>query len=452
MNENLLYNLNIERGILSYILFQPEILNEIATKITPNHFYLPFHKALFASMIELDTTGKPIDEEFLKIELTKKGEYDEIALLDVISATPLTDVTSYINDTIDRYNKREIDKLTFTIKKQLADSNNSADDILLTIGKKIESVEEQTLSVEVGIDGIIDNVLANIQHARENQGVIKGFHFGLMGLEKRQVVGKPGEVGIIGGNTNMGKTGLMLTVVAKNINRREKTLISSLDMGADLMVLRLVSVLTENRLTDMLKGIIKHQKQFDNAIENIKKYVEIHDEKGIQWDAVVSKSKKYFRQNPDVNLWVVDTMDELVSNIEPVKIRFELGRITSGAKAIGAKYNLFPILLIQLASKKIEARTNKRPMLSDIQESSRVAQASSIVLLVHRESYYTRNSGEEENAVTEASIFIAKNQSGQTGVINLTWDGNHTRFMDFPIKFEDKDDNKSFDASALIDL
>ena len=65
MSENM-YNLNIERAVLSAIIFDPQIFEELAAKLKAHDFYLPFHQHLFSAMEELAREDKPIDEEFLK--------------------------------------------------------------------------------------------------------------------------------------------------------------------------------------------------------------------------------------------------------------------------------------------------------------------------------------------------------------------------------------------------
>jgi len=56
-----MYNLNIERAVLSAIIFDPEIYEEIAAKLSHQDFYLPFHQHVFSAMEELSREEKPID-------------------------------------------------------------------------------------------------------------------------------------------------------------------------------------------------------------------------------------------------------------------------------------------------------------------------------------------------------------------------------------------------------
>ncbi len=66
-----LYNINIERAGLSAIIFDPEIFEDILSKLKSKDFYLPFHQYLFEAMEDLSRGDKPIDEEFLKSKIYK---------------------------------------------------------------------------------------------------------------------------------------------------------------------------------------------------------------------------------------------------------------------------------------------------------------------------------------------------------------------------------------------
>ena len=71
IQENNLYNLNIERAMLSAILFEAELFEEVSFKLKSTDFYLPFHVKVFEAMQELVVSNKPIDEIFLKSILIK---------------------------------------------------------------------------------------------------------------------------------------------------------------------------------------------------------------------------------------------------------------------------------------------------------------------------------------------------------------------------------------------
>jgi len=68
MTINNLHNTNIERAILSTIIFEPSIFEDVLGALNPDDFYLPDHKVLFETMIELEKANKPIDEGVVEFE------------------------------------------------------------------------------------------------------------------------------------------------------------------------------------------------------------------------------------------------------------------------------------------------------------------------------------------------------------------------------------------------
>jgi replicative DNA helicase len=93
-----MYNLNIERAVLSAIVFDPEIYEEIAAKLNYQDFYLPFHQHVFTAMEDLSRNEKPIDEEFLRSKLVGMGKFDEVAMLELLSANPISNTSAYLGE------------------------------------------------------------------------------------------------------------------------------------------------------------------------------------------------------------------------------------------------------------------------------------------------------------------------------------------------------------------
>ena len=112
-----LFNLNIERAVLSAVLFDPESLEEVAFKLKVEDFFLPFHRHLFEAMIELERENKPIDETFLLSILSRSKNYNEVAWLDVMSANPVSNYDSYIDELIEHSKSRKISTLGTNLRK-----------------------------------------------------------------------------------------------------------------------------------------------------------------------------------------------------------------------------------------------------------------------------------------------------------------------------------------------
>ena len=103
----------------------------------------------------------------------------------------------------------------------------------------------------------------------------------------------------------------------------------------------------------------------------------------------------------------------------------EISDITRQIKLMAKEFNV-PVILLSQLSRAVESRTDKHPMLSDLRESGSIEQDADIVLFLYRDGNYNRDKVEDVNL---AECVIAKNRHGETGSINLRWNGQYTLFL-----------------------
>lgn len=95
MNQQQNYNTNIEKSILSSILFEPKTLQDISNILNVEDFYLPAHQLIYNAMLTLNKQDLPIDEEFLKKKFPK---IDECVMLDILAANPISNILAYAKE------------------------------------------------------------------------------------------------------------------------------------------------------------------------------------------------------------------------------------------------------------------------------------------------------------------------------------------------------------------
>jgi replicative DNA helicase len=85
-----------------------------------------------------------------------------------------------------------------------------------------------------------------------------------------------------------------------------------------------------------------------------------------------------------------------------------------------------PVIAVSQLNRGPEQRTDKRPMLSDLRESGSLEQDSDMVVLLHREDAYDR----ESTRPGEADLIVAKHRNGPTATLTVAFQGHYSRFVD----------------------
>jgi len=85
-----------------------------------------------------------------------------------------------------------------------------------------------------------------------------------------------------------------------------------------------------------------------------------------------------------------------------------------------------PVLALSQLSRAVESRTDKRPLLSDLRESGSIEQDADMVILLHREDVYER----ESPRAGEADLIVAKHRNGPTATVTVAFQGHYSRFSD----------------------
>jgi replicative DNA helicase len=103
----------------------------------------------------------------------------------------------------------------------------------------------------------------------------------------------------------------------------------------------------------------------------------------------------------------------------------EVSEMSRSLKLLAKEIDV-PVIAISQLNRGPEQRTDKRPMLSDLRESGSIEQDSDVVILLHREDAYEK----ESPRAGEADLIIAKHRNGPTAVVTVAFQGHYSRFVD----------------------
>ncbi len=445
-----MYNLNIERAVLSAIIFDPEIFEDIASKLKPHDFYLPFHQHIFESMEELFVEEKPVDEEFLRKRLHGKGKFDEVAMVDILSSNPISNTKAYLEEIKAKANKRALVTLATEIKKVTIEDDLEATEVMNLVEKKLYEITQESMSNDFRESSEITlTMMDEINRMKElGNSKLVGVDTGFHNLnDKTSGFGK-GDLVIIAARPAMGKTALVLNMALKAIERGEGVAFFSLEMPAEQLMLRVLSAKTSIPLQALRVGDL-HDEQWSQLAaavsETAKQKLFVDDGGYATIHHVRSKLRKLKAQHPEISIAFIDYL-QLMSGEGREGRQQEISEISRGLKQLARELQM-PIVALSQLNRGVESRDNKRPMLSDLRESGAIEQDADIILFVYRDDVYreaqekeremrAKSEGKEfkteffKKSEEDAELIIGKQRNGPTGTVELVFQKRFTRFVD----------------------
>ena len=428
----MMHNVNIERAVLSSFLYNPELFFSTQSKLTYEDFYIPSHRFIYEAICTITSEDKPIDEEFIRVELLKNGRFDEDTMLEITATNPLPNIDAYIEELRIKAQNRSIHELTTEVKKKLSEHEN-VHDILGFISQSVESIEDKNiLSKNLSMTEIADAFYEKYSHSHESKDH-ETFKTGLMQLDN--VIGsfEPGDLVVIGARPSMGKTSLATTFTSSFDKRNIGVLFDSLEMPHEKMFRRLMAERSEESLSDIKKGMVKSPEKFNRALRELRntQNIIIHDTSYLSIHQLIAKASTVFRKNKHFKIWVIDHI-RYIKKEGKKDDHIQVSEMTKMLKKFAKEHDAVVILLSQL-NRAADSRQNKRPTLSDIRDSGAVEEDADVVIAPHRESYYNRNDPSmPEKPVNEAEVIVLKNRDGECGIAKCWFNGPTTSFSSIP--------------------
>jgi len=439
---------DLEERVLGGCMLYPACCN-IAIPILPqNSMYKEAHNIIWNAIIELHKKNKPVGIDSVYYLLKEKNEQDLVGGLYYISRLTDRHATPYNiehNSRIisQKFILREIIRLcSQTINTAYAPyndvfelSNNHFTDLSKIIDSTLSGKKVKTFQELIAEEIKLYESRASSINGKDVSGVPSGF----FDLDNLTGGFQDTDLIVVGARPSMGKTALMLCIALNAALRGVAVKINSLETSAIKLLQRFILILSEIDSERYKRGSLdKSQEVQLNEARAIlfDLGIEIDDESTItiqeMHSGVRSWNKRMRETRPDLKkrLVMADYLQLFVGDQTKNGNREqEVASVSKGAKKI-AKEEKLPFVLFAQLSRKLEERTDKRPMLSDLRESGAIEQDADIVGFLFRPEYYGISEIEGMSTVGYAELDIAKNRDGALDTIKMRWNPSHTRFSD----------------------
>jgi replicative DNA helicase len=461
------HNVEAEQALLGAILVNNEAFYRVSDFLLPEHFYEGIHSQIYevlGKIIRAGKTATPVTAKtFLPESLVADMSMAHYLARLAAEATTVINSADYGQAIYDLAIRRNL----ILIAEEMTQTAYDAD-VEVTATKQIEEAERSLFDLaEKGrYDGgfqtfsaALTDAIRMAGEAYGRDGSLSGLATGFLDLDFRMGGLQRSDLVIVAGRPGMAKTSLATNIafyVARNWRSEVqpdghlKTIdggrvgFFSLEMSAEQLATRILSSESEISSADIRRGNI-HESQFGKLVDTSNLMAEIplfiDDTGGLAIGQLAARARRLKRQK-GLELLIIDYLQLLSgssrkSNENRVQ---ELTEITTTLKALAKELDV-PIIALSQLSRQVEARDDKRPQLSDLRESGSIEQDADVVLFIYRDEYYLKNKepkegspehlawqGEMEKVHGRAEIIIGKQRHGPTGTVQLSFEGQYTRF------------------------
>ena len=423
-----------EQAVLGSMLSDKEAVRIALEKLKPEDFYREDNKEIFAAMQDIYTIGREVDLITVGEQLKLRGTLERVGgtqnLATLIDNVPTTsNIARYVEIVEQKATLRRIIKVNNDILKSTYDQTEDVDTIIEQAEKGIFDVAQNRNSKDYSsVKDILVNVLDNLEVMQNSNSRLSGMESGFYDLDEKISGLNKSDLIIVAARPAMGKSAFVLNIASYvAMHNKVPVMIFNLEMSKEQLVNRILSseVGVDNKKISNGNLSPEEYMKFSegvNSIASINK-IFIDDSPVLTPSEIRSKCRKA-QLEQGIGLVIIDYLQLMESKATANGSRQqEISEISRGLKVLAKELNV-PVIALSQLSRATEARADHKPMLSDLRESGSIEQDADIVLFIHRDDYYDK---ETENK-NKAEIIVAKNRHGETGSIELGWEGQYTRF------------------------
>ncbi|WP_349826691.1 replicative DNA helicase [Brevibacterium litoralis] len=429
-------NIDAEISVLGSMLMSKDAIADVVENLKGEDFYKPAHETVYDAILDLYARGEPVDAVTLADDLKKKGDLSRVGgapyLYTLITSVPTAaNAPYYANIVRESAVLRKLVEAGTRIVQMGFDGDGDTDEVVNRAQAEIYSVTERRSAEDyVHIGEILEEVAEEIERFGEVGDDTAGVPTGFSEFDELTNGLHGGQMIVIAARPGMGKSTLALDFArSAAIGHKQTSAVFSLEMSKNELVMRLLSAESSIPLQNLRRGDLSPQ-DWTTLASTMARINEapmfIDDSPNMALTEIRAKARR-LKQQHDLKLIVVDYLQLMTSGKRVESRQQEVSEFSRSLKLLAKELDV-PVIALSQLNRSSEQRTDKRPMVSDLRESGSIEQDADMVLLIHRDDMYDK---ESPNA-GEADIIIAKHRAGPTGDITVAFQGARSRFVDMP--------------------
>ena len=424
-----------EKNIIGVFLGDPSLIDEaIDSGLNKNDFYLPHFGDAWSILSEMRASGIAIDISTVAQYATDHKYSIDLPQLGLASASFISfdPFKEYLKTILDKSKLRKLQALCKNIIYETIESEHDPEKVISMAEKGILGIESESVKdfrTQEDVSRATLNEVAVVMEKREElnkQGksaLPVGLPSGFRELDRMTTGFKEGQMVIIAARPSVGKTSFVMQLKDTIAMAGFPVGVITLEMSPESLMLKSISGKSGVDMRHIRAGNI-HSEEYDklnSACYDVGKLPIIYvDVPRMSVASLISKSRRLVTKF-NVKAIVIDYI-QLMRGDEN-KDRFdEVNQISFAIKSLARELNIVMIAVAQLNRKADEGE----PQMYHLRESGNLEQDADIILLLHKKEQQAHHKQFEY----PMSLIMAKHREGPVTKIDLTFDGERTRFIE----------------------
>ncbi len=426
-------NIDAEQSVLGAFFLDREALYKVARFLRAEDFYLESHRLIYEAMLSLEEEGRPVDLISVTNWLSDKGVLDKIGgatyLASLAGLMPTAANVEYHARIVEeKALLRSLIQIATRIAGMGYEGSEDVDRLIDEAERMLlELTARRSAALFSSLQELLIQVLRQIEERYRHKGLISGVTSGFLDLDRLCCGLQPGDLIIVAGRPAMGKTSFGLTIAHHiALQHRVPVAVFSLEMSREQLVQR---VLCAEAMVDQQKVRSGYLSEGDwarltQAAARLAKAPLYIDDSALLSVRQVRAKARRLQAEKGLGLVVIDYLQLMQASRRAENRQQEITEISRSLKGLAKDLNV-PVLALAQLSRQVESRLDKRPIMSDLRDSGSIEQDADVVMFIYRDEYYRPDT--EKKGIAE--IIVAKQRNGPTGVVELAFLKEFTRFM-----------------------
>ncbi|MGF1645719.1 MAG: replicative DNA helicase [Kineosporiaceae bacterium] len=423
-----------EQSVLGGMLLSKDAIADVAEVLQAADFYRPAHEMIFGAILDLFARGEPADPVTVADMLARQGTLSRVGgapyLHSLVATVPTAANAAYYGRIVrdKAVLRRLVEAGTRIATMGYAADGGEVEDLVNRAQAEVYGVGASRVHDDYRpLSETLEATLAELEEMSGRDGAMTGVPTGFTELDHLTNGLHAGQMIVIAARPAMGKSTVGLDIArSAALHHGLPTVIFSLEMGRTEITTRLLSAEAAIKLQALRTGRLAEDDwtKIARVMGRANDAPLFIDDSPNMTLAEIRAKCRRLRQQHGLKLVVVDYLQLMTSGKRVESRQQEVSEFSRALKLLAKELDV-PVIAISQLNRGPEQRTDKRPQMSDLRESGSIEQDADMVILLHREDAY-----EKESRPGEADFIVAKHRNGPTDTLTVVFQGHYSRFVD----------------------